>query len=171
MLAEPPPGGFFSDPRLKYTARSKRDAIASQLAMSKEQLDLTARRYLEHRETVRTMNRAGVVLVAGTDSSVPPRIPGFALHDELVALVDAGLTPLEALRAATINAATVMKKTDDFGAIARGKRADMVLLEANPLDDIRNTQRIAAVVFRGQLLQRADLDRLLALAEAIGSRN
>lgn len=171
MLAEPPPGGPLSDPRLKYTARSRRELLASQLAMTKEQLDLIARRYLEYRETVRMMNRAGVLLLAGTDSSVPPRIPGFALHEELMTLVDAGLTPLEALRTATVNAARILKKTDDFGTVAPGKVADMVVLDANPLEDIRNTQRIAAVIARGKLLRRGDLDGLLKLTEELASRN
>jgi imidazolonepropionase-like amidohydrolase len=93
-------------------------------------------------------------------------VPGFFLHDELIALVDAGASPLQALQAATLNPARVMKRESDFGSIAAGKLADLLLLDANPLEDIRNTQRIAAVVTRGKLLSRRDLDALLENAEA-----
>lgn len=171
MLADPPAGGPLADPRLKYTARSLRDWAAAQPAITKEDLALIARRYAEYRETVRRMNRAGALLLAGSDTAVPPRIPGFSLHDELMALVDAGLTPLEALRTATVNPAKVLKNENDFGTIAPGKVADLVLLDGNSLEDIRNTRRIAAVVTGGKLLRRSDLDALLKLVETLASRN
>jgi imidazolonepropionase-like amidohydrolase len=114
------------------------------------------------------MNRAGVVLLAGTDIAAA-RIPGFFLHDELGALVEAGLSPLQALRAATSNAAAILRK--DVGAVAPGKLADLVLLDGNPLERIENTNRIRAVVVAGKLLRRSDLDRLLRLGEEMASRN
>jgi imidazolonepropionase-like amidohydrolase len=89
------------------------------------------------------------------------------LHEELVRLVEAGLTPLEALQAATLNPARVLKMADALGSIEPGKLADLVLLDRNPLEDIRNTQKIRAVVADGRLYRRADLDQLLAGVNAM----
>ena len=113
-------------------------------------------------ENVRLLNEAGVLLLAGTDVGVPLQVPGISLHVELERLVEAGLSPLEALQAATLNPARVLRMADSLGSIEPGKLADLVLLDANPLEDIHNTQRIRAVVADGRLYRRADLDRLLA---------
>jgi imidazolonepropionase-like amidohydrolase len=112
-------------------------------------------------ENTRLLNEAGVVLLAATDVGVPLQVPGISLHVELERLVEAGLTPLEALQTATLNPAHVLKLADDLGTIEPGKLADMILLEANPLEDIRNTRKIRAVVADGRLYRKADLDRLL----------
>lgn len=109
---------------------------------------------------------AGVGILAGSDSGANEySVPGFSLHDELVELVAAGLTPMQALQTATLNAARYLGITDDFGTVELGKSADLVLLEANPLDDIHNTQKIAAVVVNGRMFERPDLQRKLADAE------
>ena len=121
-------------------------------------------------ENVRLLNDAGVLLLAGTDVGIPTLVPGISLHEELVLLVEAGLTPLQALRAATLNAARVLGLADTLGTIESGKLADLVLLEANPLADISNTQRIRAVVADGRLYRRADLDRLLVEVEALNQQ-
>jgi len=114
-------------------------------------------------QNARALNEAGVVLLAGTDVGIPALIPGISLHEELELLVDAaGLTPLQALRTATINPARVLGLADALGSVEVGKLADLVLLEADPLTDIRNTQRIRAVVADGRLYRRADLDGLMA---------
>jgi len=113
-------------------------------------------------ENVRLLNEAGVLLLAATDVGVPLQVPGISLHVELERLVEAGLSPLEALRTATLNPARVLKMADSLGTIEPGKLADLVLLDANPLEDIRNTQKIRAVVADGRLYRRADLDQLLA---------
>jgi imidazolonepropionase-like amidohydrolase len=107
------------------------------------------------------------VLLAATDVGVPLQIPGLSLHRELMRLVEAGLTPLEALQAATINPARVLGMTDSLGTVEPGKLADLVLLDVNPLEDISGTQRIRAVIADGRLYRRADLDRLLAEVEAL----
>jgi imidazolonepropionase-like amidohydrolase len=107
------------------------------------------------------LNEAGVVLLAGTDVGIPALVPGISLHEELELLVGAGLTPLEALRTATIHPARVLGLADSLGSVEMGKLADLVLLDADPLVDIRNTQRIRAVVADGRVYRRADLDRLL----------
>ena len=113
-------------------------------------------------ENVRLLNRAGILLLAATDVGVPLQVPGISLHVELERLVEAGLTPLEALRTATLNPARVLKMTDSLGTVETGKFADLVLLDADPLTDIRNTQKIRAVVANGRLYRRAELDQLLA---------
>jgi len=93
--------------------------------------------FAELREVVRMMNQSGVTLMAGTDVA-GPRVPGFTLHDELALLVEAGLTPLQALQATTLTPARLLNKANDFGTVESGRIADLVLLDANPLDDIRN---------------------------------
>lgn len=111
------------------------------------------------------MHRAGVALMAGTDIGAPLLVPGFSLHDELALLVrDAGMSPLQALQAATLTPARVLGLADETGTVQAGRRADLVLLDADPLADIQNTRRIHAVVAGGRLLDRAALDRLLAEA-------
>jgi imidazolonepropionase-like amidohydrolase len=107
------------------------------------------------------MKRAGVPILAGTDTAAGVRVyPGFSLHDELGLLVQAGLTPMEALQAATLNAGKFLGLADT-GTIEKGKRADLVLLDASPLEDIGNTRKIQGVVLGGRYFSRADLDRLL----------
>lgn len=108
------------------------------------------------------MEAAGVRIMAGTDSAAPYVFPGSSLHDELALLVQAGLTPMQALQAATKNPAEFLGKLETQGTVEPGKIADLVLLDANPLDDIRNTQKIRAVFVRGKLLDRNALDELLA---------
>ena len=110
---------------------------------------------------VREMHRAGVPILAGTDTAAGVRVyPGFSLHSELELLAHAGLSPMETLQTATRNPALYLGLADS-GTIARGKRADLVLLDANPLDSISNTRKIRSVVLNGRYLSRADLDRLL----------
>ena len=89
-------------------------------------------------------------------------VPGFCLHDELQAFTEAGFSSLQALQTATINPARFPGREKTAGTIDIGKRADLVLLDADPLADIKNTRRIAAVIVGGRVPQRADLDRLLA---------
>jgi len=108
------------------------------------------------------LHRAGVAILAGTDTPMPEVYPGASLHEELRLLVAAGLTPAEALRAATLAPARYLGEAGDSGTVAVGKRADLVLLAADPTRDIANTRRIEAVVLAGRLLVRADLNALLA---------
>ena len=101
---------------------------------------------------VRQMKDAGVPILAGTDAGNKGSEPGDSLHRELELLVEAGLTPMEALQSATRNAAAYLGKQKEWGTIEKGRVADLVLLDANPLEDIRNTRRIAAVVVRGRVV-------------------
>jgi imidazolonepropionase-like amidohydrolase len=107
------------------------------------------------------MNQAGVRILAGTDSGAMFAIAGFSLHDELSELVNSGLTPLEALRTATINPARFLHRARRAGSIEAGKEADVVLLDGDPLRDVRNTGRIRAVIARGRLFNREQLNALL----------
>jgi len=111
------------------------------------------------------LNTAGVSIMAGTDTTAPFIFPGSSLHEELALLVQAGLTPMQALQAATKLPAEFLGKQQTQGTIEQGKIADLVLLDSNPLDDIRNTQKIHAVVLRGKLLERGTLDEVLTKEE------
>jgi Amidohydrolase family len=105
---------------------------------------------------VATMYRAGVAVLTGTDAPLRNSPPGFGLHEELALLVRGGMSPFEVLRAATWEPARYLGMLDSAGTIAAGKLADLVLLDANPLLDIRNTRRIVAVVAGGRLVDAAD---------------
>jgi imidazolonepropionase-like amidohydrolase len=109
-------------------------------------------------------HRAGVRILAGTDTPLPYLVPGVSLHDELELLTKAGLSPQAALWSATLGPAQFFGIADRHGTIAKGRSATFVLLDADPLADIRNTRKIHAVVLRGRLLDRNDLDNLLARA-------
>jgi cytosine/adenosine deaminase-related metal-dependent hydrolase len=105
-----------------------------------------------YKKLVRDMHSAGVEFLAGTDTSPANPVPvGIGLHDELELLVESGFTPMEALQAATRNPARYFGRLKDMGTIEQGKLADMVLLSANPLDDIRNTRKISVVILRGKI--------------------
>jgi imidazolonepropionase-like amidohydrolase len=115
-----------------------------------------------YKKLVGDMRKAGVEFLAGTDSSGwNPVLPGFGLHEELALLVQSGLTPMEALQSATRNPARYFNKLDEFGTIESKKSADLVLLNADPLEDIRNTQNIEAVILRGRYYSRKDLNAML----------
>ena len=152
-----------SDPRLKYLPSTLRgERKLDDLFGLREEMKEEAERDLA---LVSDMRRAGVQFLAGTNSPSANSFPGFSLHQELELLVKGGFTPLQALQTATINPALHMAKLDKYGVVERGRIANMVLLEANPLSDIRNTQKIAGVVLRGTYLSRIELDGMLAHAE------
>lgn len=115
-------------------------------------------------------HRAGVRVLLGTDAPDSFVFPGSSAHDELAELVAAGLSPAEALRAGTWNAAEFLGRTDRFGSVEAGKAADLLLVGGNPLEDVGHLRDLRAVVFRGELLDRAALDALLAEAEAAAQR-
>ena len=114
------------------------------------------------------MYDAGVPLETGTDVLNPMVVPGFGLHEELKQFVNAGIPEIETIRAAIIRPAEFMEEGDLWGKIAPGHRADLVLLHANPLEDIANTQEIAGVMVKGKWLAEASLE---ARVEAIAARN
>lgn len=130
------------------------------------------RRYVHEDDLLRRLAAAGAGILAGSDASDEPFVyAGSSLHDELGLLVAAGLTPLQALQAATLNPARFLQASDSLGSVAPGKLADLVLLDANPLADISATTQIRAVVFNGRLLTRANLNQLLSIADSAAKSN
>ncbi|HEY3914515.1 MAG TPA: amidohydrolase family protein [Verrucomicrobiae bacterium] len=123
-------------------------------------------RFQKYLDLVAGLQRAGVEILAGTDTENLYCFPGFSLHDELSLLVDAGLTPMQALQAATINPARFLNREKDLGTIEPGKLADIVMLDANPLENINNTRKIAAVILDGKLYPKTDLDNMLSQVES-----
>lgn len=128
--------------------------------------DLAERTFARHVQIVGLLHRARVPIMAGTDVLNPFCFPGFSLHDELALLVQAGLTTMQALQAATVNPAIFLRATDSLGTIETGKLADLVLLDADPLVDIHNTKKISAVVLDGQLIDGPARHRLLNTVRA-----
>jgi imidazolonepropionase-like amidohydrolase len=116
----------------------------------------------------KAFDSAGVKLLVGTDGLNVGVVPGFSAHDELQELVDAGLSPYHALRAATANAGVFLGSSPCIGQVRAGCVADLLLLDANPLSSIGNTRRIAGVMVRGRWLSRQELDRLLESLTAGG---
>ncbi len=112
---------------------------------------------------VRKLHAAGVPFLAGTDTPAGVDVlPGISLHLELQRFVAAGFSPLEALQTATLRPAEFYGKLNDYGSVQPGRIADLVLLQANPLDNIANTRTITGVVADGRYFSRADLDALQA---------
>ena len=141
--------------------------------MTKEAVNTPPGEWSKRKELIRKekalvgkMQKAGVRILAGTDDGNPYTIPGFSLHDELAMLVEAGLTPMQALQAATYNAAKFFDKLDLMGTVEKGKLADLILLDADPLENIRNTARINAVVVNGRYFSKGILQNMLADVEA-----
>jgi imidazolonepropionase-like amidohydrolase len=164
---------FAKDTRAKYVPASWKTKtwkrFTDEIMQGYGNDDLTVRKKFldEELEVVRLLHEKGVPFLAGTDT--PPGVyifPGFSLHDELQRFVAAGFTPLEALQTATLNPALFFGMEDQLGTIEKGKLADLVLLKANPLDNIANTQKIAAVISNGHYFSSNDLQKMLAAVEA-----
>jgi imidazolonepropionase-like amidohydrolase len=162
---------FRNDARLKFITPYIRKGMWGDTAFglnrrTPEDNDAAKKVFQRQLEVVGAMRRAGVDIIAGTDTPNPYVYPGFSLHDELALLVKAGLTPMEALQAATSNAAKYTGQLDKLGTVEKGKVADLVLLDANPLADISNTKKINAVFLGGRLINKAALEAMLAKVEA-----
>jgi imidazolonepropionase-like amidohydrolase len=165
---------FRNDLRLKYIQNFLRkqfweDGFGFRSRTAED--NARARRVFQKQlEVVGMMKRAGVDFIAGTDTANPYVFPGFSLHDELALLVQAGFTPMEALQAATRDPARYLGRLDSVGTIEKGKIADLVLLDANPLAEIGNTRKINAVVIGGRLITRPELDKMLAEVASLVSK-
>jgi len=160
---------FFNDARLRYVPPRQRKSVNFYLdpahSWPSEKKAITERLFKYRLRMVGEMNRAGVKLLAGTDTAYGYPVGGFALHDELALFVQAGLSPLEALQTATTNPAKFLGLEKSLGTIEAGKLADLVLLEANPLEDINNTKKIFGVLANGRYLSKEELQETLRKIE------
>jgi imidazolonepropionase-like amidohydrolase len=159
-----------TDPRLKYVPAAVRrqwNPEKLRARTSPQELAGLKTEAAQALELVRAMQEAGISFLAGSGGPDPYVFPGFSLHDELEWLVTSGFTPLRALQTATFNAALFLGKGETYGVIEKGRVADLVLLEANPLQDINNTRKIFAVVVGGKYYSRAALDGMLQQVEKL----
>jgi hypothetical protein len=167
---------FRDDPRNRYLPPPMLQAWNAdadrmvEMAPTPEERAVVRAFYRKGLELTGAAHRAGVRVLLGTDGGDSFVYPGSGVHDELGELVAAGLTPAEALRAATAEAAEFLGRSDLHGTVEPGKRADLVLLAGDPLDSVENVREIRAVVFRGAVLDRERLDALLSQAESTAKR-
>jgi hypothetical protein len=151
-------------PELKYAPPGAVDAWVKAYNNRASQTPReVANNVIRNRVTIlRELHKGGVKILMGTDAPQQFSIPGFSLHRELLRMRDAGMSNYEILKSGTVNVGEYFNATDSFGTIEPGKRADLILLEANPLDDIANVSKIAGVMTRGKWLSRAEIDAGLA---------
>lgn len=168
---------FSGDTRVKYVPGSWKNKtwkrFTDEITQGYGTDDLaTRKKFIEKElEVVQMMHKAGVEFLAGTDTPAGVHIfPGFSLHEELQRFVAAGFTPLEALQTATVNPARFFGMDGQLGAVEEGKIADLVLLSANPLEDISNTQKIVGVFANGRYFYDSELDKMLKGVEAAARR-
>jgi hypothetical protein len=160
---------FARDPRMRYVPATQRNTWQGDRRAShvpEEEAPARKRLLEKYLKLAGEARKSGVRFLAGSDFGVPNIIPGFSLHNELALFVEAGFTAMEALQTATINPAKFLGILDSLGTVEKGKLADLVLLEANPLEDIHNTQKINAVVVNGRLTLKSELQAMLASVEA-----
>jgi hypothetical protein len=140
--------------------RTTKNNLLSQGPVSREQrLAHIALR----RRFIKALHSAGVPFLLGSDAPQLWNVPGFSTHRELVSLVAAGLTPYQALQTGTVNVAKYMKEEGRSGVVRPGARADLILLDANPLQDVANSQRINGVVVNGTWIGSAQRSQMLAV--------
>lgn len=160
---------LMNEPELKYVEPLTRaswgprvNRYRSGWSNRMKEMDRMLKKSLEIQESiVKAFDDAGVPVMTGTDAPLTFVYPGFALHGELGKFVGAGLTPYRALRAATVTPARILGIGDRTGTVEKGKTADLVLLEANPLDDVSNTRRIAGVFLKGRWIPKDEIDSML----------
>jgi imidazolonepropionase-like amidohydrolase len=158
------PDALIARPELRYVPPQTRRQWNNQtrdIAAGLPPAEVVARWIEVRRKLLKSLHDAGAGLLLGSDAPQVWNVPGFSVHRELEALVAAGLTPFQALATGTRNVATYLGTADRAGTIAVGKQADLVLLDANPLTDIRNTTRRAGVMLRGVWLPQAEIQRRL----------
>lgn len=161
------------DPLRQYLSKYLVLDWREQVLEATDQRRQTLTKYWEDvaRRDFREMHEAGVELLIGSDAAVLNIYPGYSLHDEMALFVrELGMTPAEVIERATRRAAKFLGISDQTGTVEQGKMADFVLLEANPLADIRNTKRIAAVILRGTLYDKGGLKRILAAVRGAPDR-
>ena len=172
VAADTKPEEYLKWEEMKYVPAQMRQNFAKQKAGT---LNIPApsaekQKYIELRNfLVRELYKAGALLTVGPDSPQFFLVPGFATHHEMQSLSEAGLPNYAVLEAATKNGAEVLGGIKEFGTIEKGKRADLLLLEANPLEKISNTKQIAGVMARGRWFSKSDLRKMLETVEALNN--
>lgn len=151
---------YRADDRLKYFPNYIREIIIPKNAPTLTNIALDEKRFARDLEMIKILHQAKVKILAGSDAPNPYVYPGFSLHEELEFYVRAGMSPFEALQTATVNAAEFVSKSNSLGTVEKGKIADLVLLDANPLADISNTNRIQAVFLDGRFLPKEKLEAM-----------
>ena len=157
-------GQWDDDPRLQYLPEAIADSwrqAAADNSFNETDIGNLRRTFERMPQILARLHQHGVMILAGTDAGAMFDFPGFDIHNELAMLVGGGLSPMDAIRTATVNPAVFMGMDDSLGTVEVGKLADLLLLDANPLDDITNTQRITAVFQNGNYYDRAVLDAML----------
>jgi len=164
---------LLSDPRLKYVPKVVRDGWDPRQRLkdtSAEEMKVNKASAARDLELLKSAHAAGVLMMAGSDGPDPFIFPGFSLDDELEWLVKSGFSPAEAIQAATRKPAEFLGELGHYGVVESGRAADLVLLDANPLQDIRNTRKISGVVLGGKYYPRIELDRILAHAAELAGK-
>ncbi|MGZ8551354.1 MAG: amidohydrolase family protein [Chitinophagaceae bacterium] len=157
---------FTNDPRLKYMSKETLDYWKEQTTNDLKNNTETdwqnkRKRWQIEQQIMRILIAEKVPIMAGTDSDNPFAFPGFSLHDEMALYVEFGMKPIEALRSATIIPVKYLKMTDSLGTIAEGKLADLVILEANPLESIKNTKKINTVIANGRVYNKSYIGSII----------
>lgn len=165
MALPTPPEELAALPAMRYVPPA---TVESWVAQKRELLEATlyspeaARLQVAvRRRLIRALHDAGAGLLLGSDAPQVFQVPGFSLHHELEILVESGLTPYEALRAGTYNVAAYFGALEDFGTVAPGRAADLLLVEENPLEDVRHVAGLAGVMVRGRWIPATEIDRRL----------
>jgi hypothetical protein len=150
---------FFSKPEFKYVPSKTLEIFKKQGFLTKEQYP--EKEYWLLTTMLKSCHRNGVMIILGTDSQWKNDVHGFTVHEELQLLVDNGLSTYEALETATKNAAISVNAINDWGTIKEGKRADLLLLDKNPLEKINNTRAIVGLFLNGKWFDKVSLDKIL----------
>jgi hypothetical protein len=158
---------FFASEEWKESFKYLPDSIGKRWTINMEQImseepSAFNRKFSSWKlKIVDKIHQAGIEMMAGTDTPVGYLTPGLSLHQELALLVEAGLSPLDAIKTATLNPARYFNLENELGSIKENMWADLILLDANPLENINNTKRIYAVLKQGKYFDRNELDEIL----------
>jgi amidohydrolase family protein len=157
---------FTNDPRKRYMSTETldywKDVTDSDLKNNTAlEWQLKRKRWQVEKQIMQILIKEKVSLMAGTDSDNPYAFPGFSLHDEIALYVELGMTPIEALRSATTVPAEFLQLSDSLGTVDKGKLADMVILDKDPLDDIRHSSTIHAVIANGKVYDKSFVDNII----------
>jgi imidazolonepropionase-like amidohydrolase len=168
ILGAHDPAGMQGRPENRYMPRQMVNDWVERVSGIRNAADQAeaAREISLRNRILKALHDEGAVILMGTDAPQLFSVPGFSLHRELAVMAEAGLTPYQILRTGTVNVAEHLGIADEAGTVAVGKRADLVLLEANPLENIANAQRIAGVVSNGRWLPQSEIQQRLGAIAA-----